>query len=200
MLWGNGIELSGRSSSIKMAKKALACCSYVGIRDNRSFELAKALIGSSEPPTIKKEPDLALSASASSKERADYILQSAFGSTGLAFVIAAPKGKSDTKELMLLKQNLLKEREQGRQILFVTMHPRADARVTRSLAKALGGALCPQICFADLIALASRSSGVYSMRFHALVAARIARVYALGIGNSGKIKEFCLENRFDYNI
>jgi polysaccharide pyruvyl transferase WcaK-like protein len=49
------------------------------------------------------------------------------------------------------------------------------------------------ICFDDLILLAKKSRAVYSMRYHGLVAAKIAGVDFIGVGNDEKLTEYCLE-------
>ena len=75
--------------------------------------------------------------------------------------------------------------------MFVVMHEGEDSEVSERLCKRYGGKILKGVCFSDLIGLAARSKGVYSMRLHALIAAKKSGTPFYGMGDDEKIKDFC---------
>ena len=183
-LWGNGIgELRSRGSA-DIVRRALSLCDRIGLRDERSFLLARALLG--EGARLELERDLAQAQSdlfAVSEERARRVLK---GVSRARFVIVALKGKRCPPELEALMR---RASQAGTVLVFVPMFPAQDMKISRRYCKKYGGVLKIGLDFADLIALARGSAGVYSMRLHALVAAKIADVSFCGFGDV-KVTDF----------
>lgn len=183
-LWGNGVDTPRSPFGRYLMHSALDACDYIGLRDGHSLSVARSLTAN---PNIFIEDDLAAGAPPCSSERADYLLRGAFGKAIPQFVIAAPKKANG---LSSLKTALKKAKKKGYRLLFVAMYPKADIKITRSLCRELGGHMIENICYADLVGIAKRSDGVYSMRLHALIAARSAAVPCYPFGDDSKLKGF----------
>ena len=180
-LWGNGIGEPRSEKSEKMIADALMGCEYIGLRDARSVDLAKRLLGN-EPARIALESDLAEAERElflSGKEKTELEIKG-------EFVVVALKGKRCPPEL---EERIRLERERGRTVMFVVMFPEQDLRLNQRYCKKYSGEIRSDIDFSDLVYLARRSVGVYSMRLHALVAAKIADVPFWGFGDS-KVTDF----------
>lgn len=189
LAWGNGIgEIKGRVWQ-KIAKNALASCDFLGIRDCESLKRAEALLGEKDRK-MQLEGDLAEGIEACGEARAEFLLFSLFGSEKIpSFVIVALNGQAYREGLA---QSILDGiRERGHCPVFVVMHEGEDSEVSERLCKRYGGKILKGVCFSDLIGLAARSKGVYSMRLHALIAAKKAGTPFHGMGDDEKIKDFC---------
>ena len=179
-LWGNGIGEPRRKKSEKMIADALMGCEYIGLRDARSVDIAKRLLG--EDSRIVFERDLAEAEQTFflSGEKREEVLPDG------QFVIVALKGKRCPMEL---DECIKREKEKGRSLVFVAMFPSQDLKISRKYCKKYSGILKSDIDFSDLVCIARNSAGVYSMRLHALVAAKIANTPFRGFGDS-KVTEF----------
>ena len=183
-MWGNGIGELSHNLSRKIARRTLCNCKYIGVRDARSEQTARELLPSGK---ICADKDLACSVLPCTEGRADAILQKLFGHQSVPrFIIIALKQKMSRR----LLEAIADAKKRGIACVFVVMHRGEDLDASRAWSKCLGGYLLDGICFEELCALARVSLGVYSMRLHALIAARVANVPAHAFGNEGKIKDF----------
>lgn len=182
-LWGNGIGELSSPLAKKLTAMAIRACSAAYFRDSASFETAKRL---SCGERIYLESDLASKTEPSTDERAEFILNSIFGEKRRPrFIIAAPKKAEGVNDLI---RELLNAQRKGIAVLFVIMHEKEDAAITKRLCKLCRGKTVKGIGYADLLALAKRSEGVYSMRLHGLLAAKSAGVPYKSFGNDQKLK------------
>ena len=182
-LWGNGIGEPRSAKNEKMIASALSGCEYIGLRDARSVAIAKRLLAN-EPSQIVLENDLAEAERElflSGERRSDLEIKG-------EFVLVALKGKRCPSEL---EERIRLELKRGRKVIFAVMFPEQDFRLNQRYCKKYSGEIMSDIDFPDLVYLARRSAGVYSMRLHALVAAKIANVPFWGFGDS-KVTDFCL--------
>ena len=183
-LWGNGVEAPRSRSGRYLLRRALDSCDYIGLRDEISLSVASSL---SSNPNILHEPDLAQKVPPCPAERVDFLLFRIFGRDTPPFVIAAPKNSNRLSELYSALQ---KAKKKGYRLLFVAMYPKTDGALTRRLCRSLGGSMIESICYSDLVGIAARSEGVYSMRLHALIAARSAGAPCYPFGNDSKLRGF----------
>ena len=184
-LWGNGIGEPRDKKSERILISALSGCEYIGLRDRRSFSMAKGLLKNCGK--IQLEPDLAQAQSEIFKV-SDARLQFLLGNIELnkGFIIIALKGKRCCAKLDALMRSAT---EEGRTLVFAVMFEEQDLRISRRYCKKYGGILKVGIDFADLVGLVRHSLGVYSMRLHALVAAKLAGVSFQGFGDN-KVTDF----------
>lgn len=183
-LWGNGIGEPRDGKSRRLLIKALFACDFIGLRDARSFSLAKRLLG--EGADVVLEDDLAQAESeifGADDGRVRRLLEEIPKG---GFVIVALKGRRCPPELDAL---IRRAAEQGLAPVFAALFPAQDLKLSRRYCKKYSGVLKSGLDFADLVALARHSKGVYSMRLHALVAAKIAGAPFLGFGDS-KVTDF----------
>ena len=183
-IWGNGIGELSSPLSKHLVKRALDCCDYIGLRDEHSFKMAKEL---SSNTRIYKESDLALHSQPSDTERTSYLLWHFFkGRQNIPkFIIVAPCRKNGLEEL---KNALAEARASQKAMCFLAMHRRADQKITDRLCRLYGGIVLEGIDYADLTGLARYSEGVYSMRLHALIAAKSVGAQYRSFGNDVKLK------------
>ncbi|MBR6741838.1 MAG: polysaccharide pyruvyl transferase family protein, partial [Clostridia bacterium] len=187
LLWGNGIGVFKKGIGQLISGKALSGCSYIGVRDDRSARMVKRLIPSSLRGRVVIEDDLSNLIDESSAARADFILKRLFGEYVPRFVVVAVCKRGPKKGI---ERAVRKAVELGKQVVFVVMHRGDDTKISRTLCKKYKGHLLTRICFADLVAIARRSEGVYSMRLHALIAAKRAGVPFRGFGSDVKVTDF----------
>ncbi len=193
-IWGGGIgELSNRAS-VALAASALSRCKYCGMRDKVSLRIARQLLSKKGKSTrLCLEEDLAeqyyvAEKNAAATSRINFLLSGAFaGRVPKSFFVVAPKGNENVSELWAFVNRLARG---GRTPLFVVMHKSVDTKICRQMQKRFGGGLLENICFSDLVAISRGAECVCSMRFHALVAARISGVPTYGFGEERKIREF----------
>ncbi len=188
-MWGNGIGTLNGVWEKKLVKAALGACSYVGLRDVGSFDTAKRLLG--DTSAIHLENDLAADLCPADHDRIKFLMWRLFQDIccSVRFIICAPKD-GDKYALAELEKRLSELKEQNIALVFVAMHPKEDENICQRLAKSYGGKSIFGIDLCDLIRLAGYSLGVYSMRFHALLAARIAQVPPHPFGTDPKLDEF----------
>ena len=185
-LWGNGLGRPRSAIGQWLMKRCLDRCHYIGLRDGHSVDIAKSL---TENPNIVLEDDLALSVVSAEESRARYLLFGLFGSYRdiPPFVIVAPRREGRTGELI---RALKRAKREGYRLVFVAMHPDGDGRFSERLCRCLGGVMLRGICYSDLEAIARFSGGVYSMRLHALIAAKQSGVPFYSFSDDEKIKGY----------
>lgn len=182
LIWSNGIgPLSSRLSKALTAR-ALECCDEASFRDPSSMNMAKKL---AENLKTYRENDLAEAIAPADEHRAELILKSVFGEKIPRFIIAAPKGAEGVGDML---KALVKARRAGIAVLLVAMHEKEDGAITKKLAKLCGGKTAKGIGYSDLLALAKRSEGIYSMRLHALIAAKSVGAKYKAFGNDRKLR------------
>ncbi len=187
-IWGGGIGELSRPLSVCITAAVLRACSYCGLRDIYSQKSAKRLLKGSPQRTVSLEDDLARTIPPCTDTRAEYLLSRVLNSKQKQkFVLAVPNGRCDISPLCRAVRCAKRK-----QIfpLFVIMHRKEDKRLCRTLAERFGGAVLEDICFADLVGIAKRSCGVYSMRLHALIAADMAGVPAHAFGDDIKLRGY----------
>lgn len=199
LLWGNGIGKIEGSLSSRLLSFALRSCRYVGLRDMRSFALAKHILKGRKAVTVL-EGDLAETAEElySESARAELLIYRSFGDIPPDLVAVVPRAKSGEDELTLLAKAISYERERKSALLFVVMNSKEDERACRELAALFGGKVISGACFGDAVELFKKCRRVYSMRLHGLVAAHIAGVEFFGLGSDDKIRSYCSERGGKY--
>ena len=183
-IWANGIgELSGKCAK-RIAVWGLESCEYISLRDLRSIERARSMIFGKE---IGFERDLATNIAPSDSQRCEYILERILGKKNgdARFVIGAPK---DARGVSQLEGELVRARQSGAEVLVIAMHEGEDRAITEDICARTGARQLRGICYADLVALAKRSEGVYTMRLHALIAAKAAGVKYTVFGEDEKLR------------
>jgi polysaccharide pyruvyl transferase CsaB len=191
-LWGNGIgDVKGRASR-SLCRLALARCSFVEMRDLRSFAIARHIVGE----RARLDRDLCERARIfdSREERIDFLLKRMFGTDPERFVIAVFKGGASGEERLAAAKKLITLIKMGVRIGIVVMYEREDGKISDEMSELLGKNILRGICFSDLCGLLKRAEGVYSMRLHALVAAKIAGCEMNPLSEENKIASYCREN------
>ena len=193
ILWGNGLGRADGWLSRRILRSALARCDMIEARDAHSYALAKHFATEAR---VVLEKDLAERKTCvfSSHQWAGYLLRRALGEKRNKFIVAIPRARRCDNDIAALSVELARKREEGFAILIIPMCEREDAALCDAMCGALGAATVRGICFDDLVMIARRSACVYSMRYHGLVAARLAGVRFVGIGEDDKISRYCSEN------
>ncbi len=193
ILWGNGLGRADGWLSQKILRSALACCNTIEARDVCSYALAKRLACRTR---VVLDRDLAERKACvySSTRRAEYLLRRAFGENFDKFIVVIPRARHSNNDIATLSAELSRKRAEGFSVLMISMCEREDAALCNAMCSALGAATVRGICFDDLVMIARHSACVYSMRYHGLVAARLAGVPFIGIGDDDKIIRYCSEN------
>lgn len=197
ILWGNGIGKIENKADKRLLSKVLRSCSFLELRDMRSYAIAKHTFKDGEESSAKilLGGDLAESAKElySDKERGEFLFRRAFGNRSVSAIAVMPRGKSNESELLTLSKALSAESERGRELLFIVTNSVEDEKLCRELACSLDGKLIVRACFGDAVEIIKNCERVYSMRFHGLVAAKLAGVEFVGIGKDMKIRGYCSE-------
>ena len=185
-LWGNGLGRPRSRFGRALTSRCLDRADYIGLRDKNSLALARSL---TQSPNIFLENDLAASTPPCTRERADFLLAGLFGTYGAPppFIIVAPRKKGN---LASLTGVLKRAKARGLRLVFVAMCPKSDLPLTRALCKKTGGRILSGIGYSDLVGIARQSRGVYSMRLHAIIAARAAGVPFRSFSSDDKIKGY----------
>ena len=188
-LWGNGLGAPRTPLGRALLRLCLDKCDYIGLRDKNSLNLANSMTAN---PNVFLEDDLALSSPLSDHSRLRYLLFKLFKSYEAPppFIIIAPRKKGKWRELI---RELCEAKEKGYKLLFTPLHRKSDTPVARAVCEQMGGIFLDGICYSDLISLASCSKGVYSMRLHALIAARTAGVPFYSFSCDQKIRGYFKE-------
>ncbi len=193
ILWGNGLGRADGWLARRILRMALACCDMIEVRDACSYALAKHLAPRAR---VVQNKDLAERKVCvySSPRRAEYLLRRVLGHRQNRFIVAIPRARRQGKEIADLLVELARKRAEGYSILMIPMCEREDGVICKEMCAALGARMLSGLCFDDLVMIARRSEAVYSMRYHGLVAARLAGVSFVGIGDDDKISRYCSEN------
>lgn len=181
-LWGNGIGVPKTKLGQALMRRALRRCDSIGLRDGISVSLAHRL---TPDGCIYFEKDLALRIPRSDALRADFLLETMWGDKIPDFILVAPKSGDG---IGALEAAVSEARSCGFSLCFVAMHTREDTPMAERLRTRYGGEILCGICYSDLVAIAARSKGVYSMRLHGLLAAASAKVPYRAFGNDVKLK------------
>ena len=194
ILWGNGIGSVRGNIDRRILSRALDSCEYIGMRDMRSYALARHLL-EKERERVKLECDLAEDADElyRDSERAEFLLGRLFGKEGGEIVAVMPRGRMKDSELLKFVKRLSDERKCGRALLFIAMNEREDRATCKALSRSLGGRIACGICFGDVVEMLKKCRRVYSMRLHGLVAAQLAGAEFVGVGRDAKIRAYCEE-------
>lgn len=193
ILWGNGLGRADGWLSQKILRSALACCNMIEVRDIRSYALAKRL-ACEERAALDRDLAERKAWVCSSTRRAEYLLRRALGEKRNKFIVVIPRARHCYNDIAALSAELFRKRTEGFSVLMIPMCERDDAALCNAMCAAVGAATVRGICFDDLVMIARRSACVYSMRYHGLVAARLAGVPFIGIGEDDKIIGYCSEN------
>lgn len=193
ILWGNGIGKADGWIARKILKMSLVCCDHIGARDRSSYAVASHM---APDASVLLEMDLAESKKEefSSAMRAGYLLRCAFGGAKGKFVVAIPRKTKNSNDVSRLALELARLRRCGSNILIIPMCEREDRAICDEMCHSLGAHTLRGLCFDDLVMIIKESDAVYSMRYHGLVAAKLAGVRFFGIGDDGKISGYCREN------
>lgn len=203
-LWGNGIGEPKSDRSAYLIAKALEECSYVGLRDSSSVELARKLCREFGRafPRIVYEHDLAIARGRPAPSRIEYLLRKYASVTESpnGFAVVSVRGGAGRGFLKSFSQALFELKRQGRGLLFVPMFPREDMKATKRLAEGLGGVVATSLSGRDIAGIMSRAREVCGMRLHSLVFAFAAGTRFVGFGEDTKLESFCRENGGRYYI
>ena len=193
ILWANGIgQIDGRLCQAVL-KNALSDSQKIEVRDTRSFKILKQTLPDEE---ILLTNDLAKSKKNrySTPDRAEYLLSCAKIDKSSRFVIAIPRARGNIDAIRKLVVELKECQKNGNDILIISMYDRQDLALCKQLCALLKAKTVTGICFDDLRFLAESSQGVYSMRYHGLVAAHLAGVDFTGVGNDRRLSDYCSDN------
>ena len=187
LLYGNGIgEIQDGRLRADLIK-SIARCSYIGVRDVRSFELLRKELLPSAPIVLEK--DLALSLSSSSHIRAQFLIHRSLKLKCDSFFVVCPHCRATRFERFELELAIRKRKNMGEKPIFISCSP-DDFDIAYRLRLMFGGGLISCASFSDLLAVFPFAKCVISMRYHPLLVARACSVDFLAIGSDSKIDEF----------
>ncbi len=194
-LWANGLEEPHSALGRRMIRSVLRDCATIGVRDGRSFTLAKELLGEKVTTAPIRQPDLALATPPCDRARLRF-LQDYYGLRKGAgrYAIVAARGGAPRGYARIFEEWLATLRAEGVSLLFVPMLPKEDLTVSLRLGRAFGGRVACGLGASDFVGLASECRVVCGMRLHALVFAASAHAPFVGFGGDAKIESFCREN------
>ena len=187
ILYANGIGEIREGMLRNTLFKLLSRCSYIGVRDKRSFKLLQKVLGASAP--IVLEDDLALSLPFAPLSRARFLIDNALKSSSASFFAVCPHFKATHFDRFELELAIRKYKNMGMKPLFIACSP-DDLDIVHDLKLKFGGGMLSSLSFSDLLSLFSSAECVISMRYHPLLAARVSSVPTLPIGFDPKIAEF----------
>ena len=190
-LWGSGIGPLKSRFGRDWCARALSCCSYIGLRDGQSMDIALSLGISRDK--LHRQRDLAFGVSLEDVT-ADEILQRYRLDDIDKYAVFAISGKGSGRELDAVRQMAAALAANGIVPVFVCMYPREDREISRKMSAELSGRYIEGIGADELIALLRSASFACGMRLHLLIFAKIVRVDFEGIGEDPKIVAFCKES------
>lgn len=196
-LWGNGLTEPVHRAAESLVRGVLESAAYIGVRDMLSATVALRLISPQCADRLYLERDLALTQSAATTERVEFILQRLGifeGVRQIEYAVVAVKGREGEGFIKILESELVALAKDGMSLLFLPMFPREDGALCQRLAQSLGGVVAQGLSESDVVGLMRGASVVCGMRLHALVFASAAGVPFVGIGSDPKIEGFCREN------
>ena len=195
-LYASGVGEIGNGRLRRALFRSLERCSYIGVRDERSYNLLKrSLVNNS---IVALEDDLAVNASASTRARAECLIYSAFEKLKNprerldSFFVVCPHFRASRFDCFELDIAIRKQKNKGYTPFFIACSP-LDAYICRRLKAKYGGGVIfsrASVSFSDLLAIFPYSKFVVSMRYHPLLAARLCGVDVTVVGDDPKIDEF----------
>lgn len=195
ILLGNGLgKISGGACRI-LTKKVLGCCDIIEMRDKRSYFLAKYMLheGTERVKYVRDMGECEREIF-ERKARVDFLLSSCNLSENSKFIVVVPFGNVSDESVYKMVRELRDKKTFGRKIIAVPMCEAKDGKLCNMIAKKFGAKVLRGICFDDLVGILRSAEALYSMRYHALVAAHIAGCEMWGIGSDSKIVSYCREN------
>ena len=186
--WGSGIgRIEGRLSRA-LCRWAISKCSRFETRDLRSLALARHTVGERAIDGV----DLCERAGAicPDGQRVSFLLGRIFGREIPRFVAVALKGNADIELRADVARMLIAEKERGCEIVFFVMCEREDKTLSEEMARIVGGRVVENITLADLCGILRHADATYTMRLHALIAARLAGCPAFALGNEEKLSRY----------
>ena len=198
LLYANGIGQIKSNWLRRMLFSSLKRCSYIGLRDKRSFAILKGSLDDFSCVAI--ENDLSLNVSASPTSRARFLIYNAFKHLPRislnkrlnSFFVVCPHFSASRFDRFELDIAIRRQKNKGLTPLFIPCSP-YDLYICRHLsAKYGGGIISPPnlLSFSDLLSIFSLSKALISMRYHPLLAARLNSLTMFPIGSDPKIDEF----------
>ena len=183
-LMSNGLgPLRGKRAQ-KLASKALRHCFRLSFRDASSAKTATTLGCDKEKICI--EDDLSSSLSPCSEARLERLTKK-LDIYEKPFALVGIKGKSKQKERKKIAEAILSQKNAGLLPVFTVMHAKQDKRISRKMAKRLGGIIICGLSPAELLALAGRAKIALGNRYHLLYLARRQNVPIIPIGDDPKM-------------
>ncbi|MBE6546683.1 MAG: glycosyltransferase [Ruminococcaceae bacterium] len=194
-LWANGLNAPHTAIGRWMMRRALRGCERIGLRDERSLEIARDLLDDPLSPSPVRQADLALGTPPCGEERIRF-LQELYGlrDAEYGYAIVALRGQAPKGYVRIFEEWLATLRAEGVILLFVPMLPKEDLSATLRLCRMLEGRIAYGLDASDLVGLARDSRIVCGMRLHALVFAASAGTPFIGFGGDAKLECFCREN------
>ena len=187
LFYGVGIGEIKSGFARHLLYKSLLRVSYIGVRDERSFEMLRAAIPDSE--NLVLEDDLALLCVPSKLSRAHFLLYSALKAKAESFFVVCPHFNASRFDRFELELAIRKQKNKRFTPLFIPCSP-YDIDLCKKFNKKFGGAILQNLTFSDLLSIFPFAKCVISMRYHPLLAARVSSVPFFPIGSDSKIEEF----------
>ncbi len=184
LIWGNGLQEVDGVLAKKTLAWALSECSYIGVRDKQSADIAKDM--GVPAKKIHLEGDLAAKTAAVDRVAVQKILFKMGIEAGQKYVIVAAKG-SYSPQLCELLQCIKKAKGQKILPVYVAMYPREDVQLAFALKNTLGGVCAPLLKPCELVGLMKGAECVFASRYHAAVFADAANVPVYIFGNEEKL-------------
>lgn len=186
--WGSGVgRVSGRLSRA-LCRSAISKCSRFEARDLRSLAIARHIVGERAIDGV----DLCerAGAIAPDEKRVRFLLRRIFGREIPRFVAVALKGGANAELRAEIARRLMRQREQGAEVVFFVLCYSEDERISREMAELVGGRVVDFVCFSDLSGILRYADATYSMRLHALIASRLAGCCAIALGDDEKLGRY----------
>ena len=196
-LFGNGLGEARGPVGKKLISSCLGACDRIGLRDGHSYRTAMSMIEEDKCDRLILEDDLAVTLQLPRRERLEYLkhlFEVDESSAPLGYFTVAVNGSCDDRTMSTMEDNIKKLISLGQIPLYISMFESEDGAESRRLARLLGGKVAYGISERDALGLIGGSTQVLSMRFHALVFAKMTKRPFLGYGGDPKIETFCREN------
>ena len=193
LLWGNGLEAPHTDLGARLLRWALRGCDYLGLRDEPSVRVARAILGEEGNPMIQRESDLVLTYPPENRQSQQKIRERLGIPRDAEVAVIVPKGRGGRGVERLFCEWMATLRGDGITCVVVPMFPKEDGVLCRQLCTSLRGMLAEGLSASELIELMEQSRLVCGMRLHALVFAATAGTPFIGFGTDSKIEAFCRE-------
>ncbi len=183
-LWSNGLGPFRRKRARKIAVRALERCSLISLRDDASLILARSL-GAKEDK-LSRDDDLS-SLVESAEEKSARALLSSLSLEDKHFSLIAVRGKDSRVYRRQIIHHIRALSALGITPLFIIMHKSEDRRISRRLAKRLGGLCAPSLTPEELRALIPHAYSAVGSRYHLLYLAKLSGIPITPFGDDPKI-------------